>query len=67
MLNDISSGESVRDESLVLGVLFAITNCEEIGSLVFERAVEVFGFFKLGCLSIDNARGLQMVERDFIG
>lgn len=61
MLNDIRSRECMRDETLILGVLLTITDCEEIGSLVLKSTIEVFGFFELGCLSINDARGFQVV------
>lgn len=67
MLNDIRSRECMRDEtlilgsSLILGVLLTITDCEEIGSLVFKSTIEVFGFFELGCLPVNDARGFQVV------
>lgn len=50
------------DETLVLSMLLTVANCEEIGGLVFKSTIEIFGLFKLRCLSINNARGFRVID-----
>ena len=49
------------DETLVLGVLLTVADCEEIGSLVFESTIEVLGLCEFGCSSVNNARGFRVI------
>ena len=53
-------------EPLVFRVLVPVAYREEVGCLIFEGAVEVFGLFELGCASVDGAECLGAAERDFV-